>query len=212
VRFKSKTPKLLIKLNGRPVIGYCLKVFSASSAIDSIILAVPKDLRRRFAAVVRSLKLAKPVKIIEGGATRCESVHNGIKALDTNTKIVMVHDGARPFLSQKLIADSITLLRKHKSVIAAVPVKSTIKKIDSGFLVKETLDRNTLWEVQTPQTFCRDLLTKAHRKAKDKTATDDACLVEELGEKVHVVMGEYLNIKITTPEDLILAGAILRTK
>lgn len=213
MRFKSKTPKLLIKLNGRPVIGFCLKAFAASPLIDGIIVAVPQDLRRRFSTVIRSLKLPKPVKIVEGGKTRCESVHNGLNALDADTTIVMVHDGARPFVSQKLITESVRALRKYKSVIAAVPVKSTIKKVDSGqSLVEETLERNKLWEVQTPQTFRRDLLEKAHRRAKDKTVTDDACLIEELGEKVHVVLGDYLNIKITTPEDLVLARAIFKVR
>ena len=161
----------------------------------------------------RALNLSKEVHIISGGQSRQDSVFKGLKALDRDTKIVFIHDAARPLLSKDLVQRAIASCVKQKAVIAAVPLKPTIKKVNRrSRVVEETLERDSLWEVQTPQVFAKDILLKAHRKFKGQKATDDASLVEQLGVKVKIVMGDYRNIKITTPEDIKIAEALINVK
>jgi 2-C-methyl-D-erythritol 4-phosphate cytidylyltransferase len=164
------------------------------------------ELRR----LIRGGGIKKVDRIVEGGKTRRESVSNGLKHLDPKTSMVVVHDGVRPLITPNLIETAIKAAAKAKAIVVAVPVKPTIKRVDKRSLeIIETLDRSELWEVQTPQVFDRKLLEKAHAQTKASLATDDAMLVEALGQKVKVIEGDYSNIKITTREDLIVAQALL---
>ena len=137
----------------------------------------------------------KKVKIVTpGGETRSDSVGCGLRCVDPDTDVVMVHDAARPFVTGDMVKRSLQEMEREKAVIVAVPAKSTIKKVDPKNLhVQETLPRDTLWEVQTPQTFRRDILVKAHASQLCCDPTDDAMLVEKMGVRVKVVMGDYKN-------------------
>ncbi len=211
IRFRSKTPKPFVLLRGRPLIAHSLKNFERCGRINGIIVVGHKDLLGRFEALCRSFKKVRA--IVAGGKMRADSVKCGLKVLDADTDIVLVHDAARPLVDGAMIERLLAALRQNKAAIVAVPVKPTIKKVNPKTLtVEETLQRDLLWEVQTPQGFHKDILIKAHAKAGTSTtfeATDDAMLVEKLGIKVKVVMGDYRNIKITTPEDLKITQALL---
>ena len=210
-RLKTKIPKPLISLQGKPVFVYSLTALEQSSLIDSMVLVVHSQYIPAFKTEVQKFHLRKVKKIISGGKTRADSVKKGLEALDKDTDIVLVHDGVRPFLTTKLIEEGIRLCKEAGAVVAAVPVKPTIKKIDPvRLIVEETLPRDILWEAQTPQIFKRDLLEKAFAENDGKRTTDDASLVEQLGVKVKIFMGDYKNIKITTPEDLMIAEAFLK--
>ena len=208
-RFPSYVPKPLLLLKKKPIFVYALETFQKSSLIDSIVLVVPKVYLSEYEKIVKKSKLKKVSQIIAGGATRAESVFNGVKATDEETKIVLIHDGVRPFVTAQMIRESIAACRQHGSAVVAVPVKPTIKKVDpKEHVVEQTLNRDDLWEIQTPQVFKKDILLQAYRKFPDFHVTDEAYLVERLGVKVKVVLGSYKNIKITTPEDLVVAEAL----
>lgn len=210
-RLKSRVLKPLVLLRGKPLLAYCLEIFQQSSLIDSIIVVGPRTALRHFERLIKSRHLTKVRKVVAGGDTRSRSVAAGLRAVDKDTDLVMVHDAARPLVTSKMIADSLYACRGSAAAVVAVPVKPTIKQVAAkGSYVAKTLDRGTLWEAQTPQTFRRDILIKAHRQAQAHLATDDAALVERQGQRVKIVPGDYRNIKITTPEDLILAEALVR--
>lgn len=210
-RFKSKVPKQFVSLLGKPLIVHTLKRLAQSRLIESIIIVSPAKDITKFIKLIGQYRLEKIKTIVVGGKTRFESVTNGLKTIDTDTDIVLVHDGARPCVTVKMIDESIKLCHNSAAVTVAVPVKPTIKRVNpKSMMVKETLPREELWEIQTPQTFRKDVLIKAHRKAKGSLATDDASLVEELGVKVKVIKGDYKNIKVTTVEDLIIAESFLK--
>ena len=208
-RLKSRLPKALVPVGKKPLLVYALEVFEKSSLINSVTIAVPGKYISVFEKAVVRYRLSKVRKIVVGGATRRESVFAGLKALDRNTQAVLIHDAARPFVTEKMLKAAISALKKEKAAIIAVPVKSTIKVADKKDLVKETPKRETLWEVQTPQAFRKDVILEAHRRVKDKDPSDDALLVERLGVRVKIIPGDYKNIKITTQEDVILAENFL---
>jgi len=209
-RLKSRLAKPLVNLAGIPIFIRTLKILSRVRLIDNIILVVRKNELARFARLVKRYNVKKIKTIIPGGKTRCHSVYNGLKHLDSQTRLVVIHDGVRPFISPSLITQVIKAAGKYGAAILAVPVKPTIKQIDLNNLrVEKTLNRKQLWEVQTPQVFKKEIILRAYRNFK-KIPTDDAALVERLGKPVKVVMGSYQNIKITTPEDLRFSKAIVR--
>jgi 2-C-methyl-D-erythritol 4-phosphate cytidylyltransferase len=161
--------------------------------------------------LVKEAGLYKVKRIVPGGRERQESVRLGLKELDTDW--VLVHDAVRPFVSHEAISRLLDAVRMHGAAILAVPVKDTVKLVNDAGIVEGTPDRKRLWAVQTPQAFRREWLVKAHEQASgEPAATDDAMLVEQLGIDVRVVEGEYTNIKLTTPDDLIWAEAIYRTR
>lgn len=210
VRLKTIRPKPLVLLNGKPMISYTLDVFEHSPWVESIIITVGKKNIGDFKGIVKQYGLNKVKKIIPGGKTRRESVAKGLRSLDRNTDAVIIHDGARPFVTPEIVAEVIAAIKKEKAVVVAVPVKSTIKKVNGHTMTaQKTLDRKVLWEVQTPQVFKKDVILKAHKEIKDKDPSDDAMLVEKMGVKVKIVMGDYKNIKVTTAEDLIFAKALI---
>ena len=153
----------------------------------------------------------KNIKIAFGGKERQDSVFNGLKAVNERCDIVLIHDGARPFVTDEIIKNSIECAKKNKCVIVGVPVKDTIKIINKDNEVCDTPNRSTLWSIQTPQVFEYLSIIKAHKIAKEKSyyGTDDSMLMEYLGYNVKVIEGSYNNIKITTPEDLKIGEEIL---
>jgi 2-C-methyl-D-erythritol 4-phosphate cytidylyltransferase len=207
-RLRSKIPKALVSFNGKPLIAHCLKVFEAHRGIDGVVVVGVKGFLSQFVRVTRSFKKIRA--LVPGGLRRSDSVKCGLKALSSDAGIVLVHDAARPFVDKGTIDRLIASLRKNKAVIAGVPVKFTVKKVRRKTLdIQETPARDLLWEAQTPQGFHKDVLVKAHAKKFKAEATDDAVMVERAGGRVKIVWGSYRNIKITTPEDIILAGQLM---
>jgi len=208
-RFKTKTPKPLVKIKSRPVIAYSLKAFQESPYIKDIIVVVNADNKKSIVTLIRRWRLKKIRNIVLGGRRRQDSVKNALRVVDASAELVLIHDAARPFIGQDIILRVIRQAEKTGAAIAGIPVKATIKQLKNKTVAK-TLPRKYLWEAQTPQVFKKDLLLKAYRQFGHRQVTDDASLVEKLGAKVKVVMGSCSNIKITTPEDLIIARAIAR--
>lgn len=208
-RLKGPRPKPLISIKGKPLLIYALQTLEECSLIDSIIVVAPKENLKDFKEALNDFGIKKVVRCVAGGKRRCDSVLNGLKELDKDTKIVVIHDGARPFLTEGLLKRCILAGQAHKAAVAAVAVKPTIKRVSKNLVVCETLNRDELWEVQTPQVFAKDVIVKAYKRLGKRTPTDDAQVVEDLGLKVKIVQGDYQNIKVTTKEDLELADFIL---
>ncbi len=211
-RYSKIKHKLLEELKGVPVIVHTLRAISAVDEINEIIVCASEDLLDKIELLVRIYKIPKVKKVILGGETRQKSVFKGLKELETSTKpdFVLIHDGARPLISAEIIKDSIAMAVKKGTSIAAVPVKDTIKRINSSTEeIIETLDRQELWNIQTPQVFKFDEILRVHEAFKGANLTDDSALMEKAGYKVFVCMGSYKNIKITTEEDLSSAESFM---
>jgi 2-C-methyl-D-erythritol 4-phosphate cytidylyltransferase len=207
-RLNAKVPKALVLLKAKPLISYCLNVFEHHPGIDAVTVVTAGGFESQFTRVTRSFKKVRA--IVPGGAMRSDSVKCGLNALAPDTDIVLVHDAARPFIDHESIDRLMAALKKNKAAIVGVPVKCTVKKVNRKTLdIEETPSRDLLWEAQTPQGFHRDVLVKAHARKSKEEATDDAMMVERVGGKVKMVMGNYRNIKVTTPEDMILAKQLL---
>jgi len=207
-RLNAKAPKALVLLKGRPLIAYSLGVFEKHPGIDGVVIVGTGGSLARFIHLTRGFKKVRAV--VAGGALRSDSVKCGLQSVSSDTKIVLVHDAARPFVDRAMIDRLSAALKKNKAAIVGVPVKFTVKKVDRKTLnIKETPARDLLWEAQTPQGFHKDVLVKAHAKKFKEEATDDAMMVERMAGRVKMVMGNYCNIKVTTPEDIILAGQLL---
>lgn len=214
-RMGAGTPKQFLMLGGVPMMLHSLRALERAPSVAEVVLVVPKQERARaLTEVVERYGLKKVLKVVPGGATRQESVHHGLNEVDADVEIVVVHDAVRPFVTEDLIERSIEAARQHGGAIAAVPMKDTPKQAGPDGLIQKTLDRAGLWLAQTPQTFRRAVVVEAYRKAEIEhvRATDDAALVERLGHKVAVVPGSWENMKITTPEDMILAEAMLAAR
>jgi 2-C-methyl-D-erythritol 4-phosphate cytidylyltransferase len=211
-RFKSRISKPLVKLGGRPIIDFSLNVLNRHPRISDIILVVNSGNIKPIEDLVNRSGYKKVVFLVLGGARRQDSVFNALRKVDPRSRLVLIHDSARPFVRSREISALIARAGCCQAAILGVPVKATIKQVTSGFVVKRTLDRNFLWEIQTPQVFSRELLLKAYRRFKDADVTDDSGMVEKSNRRVELVKGSYDNIKITTPEDLPVAEALLRPK
>jgi len=210
-RMNMDVNKMYIDIGGKPVLARTIQAFEDCRLIDEIVLVVNEhDIVYCKQNTVDEYGFTKVKTIAAGGKERQNSVYNGLLAVNNGCGIVLIHDGARPFVSEKSIIDSINAADRFGAACVAVPVKDTIKRADDAGLVYETLDRSTLWSIQTPQAFRYSLIMKAHQKAMEDgfIGTDDATLVERLGIKPKLVMGSYDNIKITTREDLALAEVI----
>jgi len=206
---RSDVPKPIVEINGKPICAHAIEAFERSAVIDSIVVVGHKDQLSQIRDIVDRYRFRKVIKVVTGGATRRESVANGIAALDGDTDVVVVHDGARPLVSAKVIEDAVRLCAQWDAVVTAVPVKPTIKRVTGGDMcVTQTLNRDELWEAQTPQVFKKDILAKAHAQYPHANPSDDAVMVEALGVKVRIVQGDYANIKITTREDLAAAESL----
>ena len=207
-----RTKKPYLELDDRPILSHTIGVFDRNTVVDAIFVIVDEmDFDVCRSAVIEPYDFQKVAGLVPGGETRQDSVCNGLKALPKDTDFVIVHDGVRPFVTGEMIFTCLEAAADWGAAVAAVPVKDTIKITDRDGFVVDTPDRNRLWSAQTPQVFRRDLLIEAHRHARQEQIqlTDDAALVEQLGLKVKCVMGSYGNLKITTPEDLIVAEALM---
>ena len=206
--------KQFIKLEGKEIIAYTIEKFYNNSNIEDIVVVVKEDESEFFKKEILDKYNFKNVKIAYGGKERQDSVYNGLKLLDEKCDVVLIHDGARPFVSDKIIDKSIEEAKEHKAIVVGVPVKDTIKVIDNDKNIVDTPNRSVLWAVKTPQTFDYNILIDAYKDAfKNKFyGTDDAMLVERIGYKVKMLEGSYNNIKITTQEDLNIGSQILRVQ
>ena len=211
-RMKADINKQFLKLQNKEVIAHTIDKFYNNENIGEIIVVVREDEAEFFKINIIEKYGYKNIKIAFGGSERQDSVYNGLKMVDENCKIVLIHDGARPFVNNETIDSAIESAKENKCVIVGVPVKDTIKVIDENNNVCDTPDRSTLWSIQTPQVFDYSLIMKAHEKAREDNyyGTDDSMLMEYFGQKVKVVEGSYNNIKITTPEDLKIGEEILK--
>jgi len=209
---EGSTKKQFLLLDGRPILAHTLSRFEAVPEVKEIIPIVPEDeLEHCLERCVDNQDFRKVKRVIPGGVTRQDSVYNGLKAADPASDLILVHDGVRPFVTRELIATLLRSVDGCDGAILAVPAKDTLKEVTKGKVVKRTLDRRKCYMVQTPQAFRYDTLMKAFvdAYAEGFQGTDEAMLVERMGGRVKVVDGSYINIKITTPEDLILAETIL---
>ena len=204
-----------MELAGKPLLYYPLTTMQESMHINEIILVVsPGKIEYCRKEIVEKFHFSKVSKIVEGGAERQQSVSAGLQEISPDCQYVVVHDGARPFLRNDHLEQVVERAWAQGAAILAVPTKNTIKQVDSAGRILSTLEREILWEAQTPQVFRLEELLAAHLLAFNENirATDDASLLEKIGKEVYVVRGSYENIKITTPEDLIIAEIIIEEK
>jgi 2-C-methyl-D-erythritol 4-phosphate cytidylyltransferase len=211
----QSTPKQFLEIGGRPILAHTLKKFEDFPGIDRIVLVIRNQDRARCEQILTEIGARKVTSLVEGGKERQESVLNGLLCLSEHTEITLIHDAVRVFVTEAILATSIRYARECGASITAVPVKDTIKQViakNGEHFVVTTLDRSALWQVQTPQTFQYPLILSTHQQAHTLgiSATDDAMLVEQFGHPVKIVHGSYRNIKITTPDDLLVAEAFLR--
>ncbi|MBM7615335.1 2-C-methyl-D-erythritol 4-phosphate cytidylyltransferase [Alkaliphilus hydrothermalis] len=209
-RMGASCHKQYIMLHNKPVLAHTLQVFQDCTEIEEIVLVVGEgEVEFCQKEILDKYQLSKVARVVEGGKERFHSVYNGLVAID-NCSIVLIHDGARPFVKEEIILNSIMEAQREGAVIVGVPVKDTIKIINDNMEVANTPARKTLWAIQTPQTFRYSLLREAYDKNQwDESITDDASLMEKVGQRVKVIMGDYENIKLTTPDDLLIAEKIL---
>ncbi|HEY9671144.1 MAG TPA: 2-C-methyl-D-erythritol 4-phosphate cytidylyltransferase [Waterburya sp.] len=213
-RMGSDRNKLLLTLMGKPILAWTLLAAEAAHEITWIgIMGQPAD-QSDFKSILAALSLAKSVKLIQGGETRQESVYNGLQALPPEAERVLIHDGARCLATPQLLERCALALQDCPGLIAAVPVKDTIKVVDELGLIQDTPDRKQLWAAQTPQGFDVELLKQCHDQGRSLgwEVTDDAALFERCELPVRIVEGEETNLKVTTPVDLAIAEFILRQR
>ena len=200
--------KLFAPLGGAPVLLRSLRAFERSDAVDSIVVAAARGNIARVRELAERGGIRKISAIVEGGARRQDSVANALARIG-GADVVLVHDGARPFVGGRAIADAVRIAAEYGAAVPAVPVKDTIKLAAADMTVEDTPPRNRLWAAQTPQAFRADVLRNAHARVSED-ATDDAAMVEAIGHPPKLFMGDARNIKITAPEDLPIAEAMLR--
>jgi 2-C-methyl-D-erythritol 4-phosphate cytidylyltransferase len=213
-RMGAGTNKQYLLLDGIPILAHTLRLFQNAPFIDGIYLVSPQDeipfCREQ---VVERFGFSKVLAIVAGGAERQHSVFNGLRAMEglAPEDVVLIHDGVRPFVPDQALAEAAATAGRCGSAVVAVPVKDTVKVALDG-VITETPPRETLWLAQTPQAFRYGVIRAAHEQAAAEgfLGTDDASLLERQGEQIPLVMGGYRNIKITTPEDLVLAEALLK--
>jgi len=212
IRMKGAVRKQYLEIDGCPVLSRTLKVFDSCRTVDHIVLVIPPDdFRFCIDEIINPLKIQKKTDIVAGGSERQDSVYNGLLAVDDKESTIVIHDGVRPFVSPEQIEECIKQAVLHGACILGLPASDTLKLVNGSGYIEKTMKRDAVWLAQTPQAFNYALIKKAHDRAiKDGfTGTDDASLVERLGEKVKIINGSINNIKITTPEDLAIARSIL---
>jgi len=206
----GEVDKIFAAVAGKPVLWHVLQIFQGCGVVDQAAVVLNEASVERGLRLVEEGRFSKVVAVCAGGERRQDSVAEGLKRLD-GCSWVVIHDGARPCLTVELVERGLEEARQTGAAIAAVPLKETVKVVDSEGVIASTPRRENLWAAQTPQVFRFDLIAEAHRRVNGEV-TDDASLVEALGHKVKVYMGSYDNIKVTTPEDLALAETILRMR
>ena len=213
-RMNCNDNKVFIPIGSKSLIQWTLGNVSKVSSIDEIIIVVGEHEVERMKTEVKALDYNGSIQIVVGGKERQDSVANGLAAVTDEATIVLVHDGARPLGSAELFDAVIAGATEYGAAVAAVPATDTVKRVDANGAVIETLNRSELYNMQTPQGFQKELFQKAHQYAKDTDymGTDDVSLVEHLGELVYIVRGDYKNIKVTTPNDIVMAKTYLGVK
>lgn len=213
-RMNSSINKVFMLLSDKPILLHSVMAFSACPEVDNLIVVAAPDEVAHVENMLSSLKEIKTWQVVSGGSERQYSIANALKAMSQLTDIVLVHDGARPLVNIQCINSVIQAATAHQAAVVAVPVKDTIKTVNDSGTVTDTPERHTLWSIQTPQGFTANILRQAYEQAAqdDYLGTDDASLVERIGASVKIVPGSYENIKVTTPEDLIIAEALMKRK
>lgn len=209
-RMMADKNKILLDLGDRPIIAHTIAKFYNHPRVRKIILAIREEDRVQIDSIIDTYGFEDIVRVI-GGAERQDSIYNCMGVLSDDTHILLIHDGARPFVDEDTITRSILETIECGATCVGVPSKDTVKIVDQEGLVIDTPDRSQVWCAQTPQTFSFDLIREAHTRARQESflGTDDASLVERYGHKVKMIMGSYMNNKITTPEDIRQARYIL---
>lgn len=216
-RMQAEAPKQYLDLGGRPLLFYTLKAFEESFVDEVILVTAREEVSYCKKEIVDRYFFHKVKKVVPGGKERYHSVYEGLKAIE-NADYVLIHDGARPLVTQEIMARTLEAARTFRAAAAAMPVKDTIKIADEAGFVADTPNRSSLWMMQTPQTFFFPLILEAYTKLIEQeknghtvSVTDDAMVLETVfGGKIKLVEGSYENIKITTPSDLKIAGIFLK--
>jgi 2-C-methyl-D-erythritol 4-phosphate cytidylyltransferase len=208
-RMDSRLPKQFMELNGKPVLMHTIEVFLRYSATISIILVLPEDEFSTWDSICYKFDFKHSITVQKGGKTRFQSVRNGLDKIE-GEGLVAIHDGVRPLVSEEMIAASFSLATIHKCAVAAVRLKESIRMMDQDNT--KAMDRSLFRLIQTPQTFDVRLIKAAYEIEEDFNFTDDASVAEWAGHSISLFEGTYENIKITTVEDLVVAGALLRAK
>jgi 2-C-methyl-D-erythritol 4-phosphate cytidylyltransferase len=202
--------KIFLLLADKPLLAWSVDICQDCELVEQIVIVLSERNLRSGMDLAAKRGWSKVIKVCLGGRRRQDSVRQGLKWLK-NCDCVIIHDGARPFLTHDLIHNGLKVVKETGAAAAAVPVKDTVKLADDNLMVSQTLERQRLWVVQTPQVFRFDIIAQAHEQMTDDV-TDDASMVERLGHKVKLYKGSYRNMKITTPDDLTLAEAIARER
>lgn len=208
-RIPGAMPKQFLPLNGRPILLHTLDAFHRYNPQLPVVLVLPADDRDTWMKIIRDHQVHNPITLVDGGETRFQSVRNGLGVL-SGDGLVAIHDGVRPLISEDIIGASFRLAAAHKTAIAAVRLKESIRMTDQD--TTRAVDRSRFRLIQTPQTFDLALIRKAYQQKEDATMTDDASVAERAGFSISLFEGSYENIKITTPEDLVVAEALLKQK
>jgi len=211
-RMGTDISKQFLPLCGKEILTHTVEVFEKADRIRDIVLVTGTDSLQDVQDMVWEYGWRKVISVVAGGKERQDSVWNGLQAISEDTEIVLIHDGVRPFVTEEILDLSIETAVEMGGCAAGVPAKDTIKVCNSENIAVDTPDRSTLWQIQTPQTFRKELIVKAYEQAKAEgfLGTDDASLAENSGYSVKVIMGSYRNIKITTKEDLLIGEAFLK--
>ncbi len=210
-RMGGQTKKQFLMLEGKEILAHTVERFEQFSEIKEIVLVTGKDDIEDVKAMVKRYGWKKIVAVVSGGKERQDSVRCGLKALSENTEIVLIHDGVRPFITEDMISRSVAAAKKYDGCVLGVPAKDTMKICNEDGMVLETPNRSSLWHIQTPQSFRKNLIKKAYEKAEKEgfVGTDDASVVEFYGANIKVIHGSYQNIKITTKEDILVGTCFL---
>ncbi|MFN4082149.1 MAG: 2-C-methyl-D-erythritol 4-phosphate cytidylyltransferase [Bacteroidia bacterium] len=210
LRMNQPLPKQFVNIGGKPILMHTVEAF-ANYGVDEIILVLPKDHIDYWKNLCFDHNFSIKHKIIEGGFARFNSVKNALDAISENEGFVAIHDGVRPFVSNNIINNSFNTALQKNSAVTSVKLKDSIRELTVTGITKN-VNRNNYYLVQTPQTFNLSLIKQAYNAANHDNFTDDASVFEEAGHQIHLIEGDYNNIKITTPEDLIFAEALLNAK
>lgn len=211
-RMGTAVSKQFLPLGGKEIMAHTVEKFEQAAAIRDIVLVTGQDSLQDVRDMAQEYGWKKIVAVTAGGRERQDSVYNGLRQVSGDTEIVLIHDGVRPFVTEEIIEDSIQTAAEMGGCVAGVPAKDTIKVVNGEQIAIATPDRSTLWQIQTPQTFRKELILRAYEDAGAAgfIGTDDASLAERSGFPVKIIMGSYRNIKITTQEDLCIAAAFLK--
>ena len=213
VRMGNSTPKPYLLLAGKPILAHTLGAFEKIKEVQEVTLVVhPEELDYCQDKVISPYGFKKVLRLVPGGKERQDSVYNALKALkhEDDLEIVLVHDGVRPFITGEQVRRVIQAARSHGGAVLGLPAQDTLKTVNAEGEVRQTLERRDIWQIQTPQAFRKELLLRAHQRALEDNfiGTDDSVLLERMGVKVQIVPGSTRNLKITTPDDLVMAEAL----